>query len=296
MNARNLNNPKTPGKPQSGQVRIIVPAIAFFLAGVIITAAWFHRGAAGPTVAVSPDTELSQTTRTVLAHLNSPVEIRFYSVLDPASVPSSVQDFSSRVDQLLDKYKSAAGDHLKLVRCTVSSTTASTAALADGISAFNNDKGDACFLGIAVVCGPQKESLPRLVPDWEQALEADLTRAIAQAATPPVTAQAVAHTDRSTFDAVRRALPNIDTVSVEEGSAILHDNASAQIQQAAEDLRTAMDKAEQQFVNAQSPAAQQAARDQLRKVQAIGKARLEQIALDAHAQIVALQQIKNASP
>ena len=56
----------------------------------------------------------------------------------------------------------------------------SARAFADGLKSFNLDKGNACFLGIVVASGTQKELLPQLSPDWEQAVEPDLTRAIAR--------------------------------------------------------------------------------------------------------------------
>jgi hypothetical protein len=57
--------------------------------------------------------------------------------------------------------------------------------------------------------------------------------------------------------------------------------------------------AEQRLIEAQgsqSEAAQQAAAEDLRKIQAEGTRRIQQIAQDSHAQIAALQQLKKASP
>ena len=45
---------------------------------------------------------------------------------------------------------------------------------------FNIDKGEPCYLGVALAFKGHKESLSRLSPDWEQAVEPDITRAIAR--------------------------------------------------------------------------------------------------------------------
>ena len=142
---------------------IIIPALVFFLAGAALSAIWFSRGGLASRGAVparrTRPVALSDATKAVLQHLDSPVEIRFYSLLDASSVPDSVQAFAGRVDQLLAQYEQVAGDRLRVIRCDSLSSANANAAQADGISAFNIDKGDSCFLGIAVVCGGQKESL-----------------------------------------------------------------------------------------------------------------------------------------
>ena len=52
------------------------------------------------------------------------------------------------------------------------------AALADGIKGFNLEKGEGCYLGIALSSKGKKEVLPQLSPEWEPALESDVSRAI----------------------------------------------------------------------------------------------------------------------
>jgi hypothetical protein len=285
-----------PGEHAGG--RVILLALVFFLAGAALSAVWFSRGW-HHSDAETPAAVLSDATRAVLQHLDSPVEIRFYSMLDPSSVPESVQAFAGRVDQLLARYEQAAGGRVRVVRCKSFSNSSANAAEGDGIKAFNNDKGDACFLGIAVVCGGQKESLPRLEPEWEQALEPDVTRAIARAVEARPEAQPVARADTTTLDAVRKAIPNLDAVSLEEGTKILRDALMVQFQQAAKEMEVRVKDAEQRFIEAQgsqSEAAQQAAAEELRKIQAEGREKLQQIAQDSHAQIAALQQLKKTAP
>ncbi len=306
MNALPTNKPAVPVRPCHGRLSLarILPALLIFLAGVALSALWFYRGLwhpAPPVVAaaVDPASTLSDATRAVLQHLDSPVEIRFYSSLNPSSVPDSVQAYSGRVDQLLAQYEQVAGDRLSVIRSVSSSNFNADAAQADGISAFNIDKGESCFLGIAVVCGSQKESLSRLDPEWEQALEPDLTRAIARAAEAKAAAQPAAKADTAALDAVKRAIPNLDAVSLDAGAKILRDASLAQVKQAAAEVDAQVKAAQQRFLEAQasqSEAAQQAARQQILKIQAEGRARLTEIALNSHAQIAALQQLKKAAP
>jgi hypothetical protein len=291
------------GVKQRSAGRWIVPGLVFFLAGVALTAAWFYRGAwshaATGADAARPGTALSGATRAVLQNMDSPVEIRLYTMLDAASVPESVQAFAGRVDQLVGQYEQASGGRVRVTRCSSFSTASANAAQADGIKGFNMDKGDSCFLGIAVVCGDGKESLPQLAPEWEQAVEPDLTRAIVRAVASRPGAQPVARADTASLDAVRKAIPNLDAVSIEDGRKVLRDASQAQFIQTMGDMNTQIEDAEQRFLQAvatQSEAAQQAASEQIQKIQKERSRKLQQIAFASHAQMAALEQLKKTAP
>ena len=304
MNAVPKNSIEAAGRRRPGQhagARIFILALVFFLAGAALSALWFSRGGSQNL----PDTNnpaavaLSDATKAVLQHLDSPVEIRFYSSLDASSVPDSVQAFAGRVDQLLAQYEQVGGDRVRVSRCNPSSNFNASAAAADGIKAFNNHKGDACFLGIAVLCGGQRESLAQLAPEWEQALEPDLTRAIARATKAKTAAQPVAQASTATLDAVKRTIPNLDAVSLDEGTKILRAEGLAQFKRAANEMKAQENDAEQRFLKAQddqSEAAQQAIAEEIRKIHAAGRDKMKQIALNSHAQVAALQQLKKAAP
>ena len=119
-----------------------------------------RRGKSGSAAAHREAAALSDSTKAVLQRLNSPLEIRFYSLLDPASVPDSLPAFAGRVDQLLSAYEQEANGKLKVSPLNTQSPANANAALADGIKPFNLEKGDACFLGIAVASQARKESSP----------------------------------------------------------------------------------------------------------------------------------------
>jgi len=284
----------------AARVRGLVAGLAFFAAGVALGAWWFSRA---PSSAPAPAQEspgpvgLSESTKAVLQRVRSRVDVRFYCLLDPASVGDSGRQFSARVDQLLSQYEQEAGGKIRVSRVINISPAAANAALADGIKPFNNDKGDACFLGIAVVRDGQKESLASLAPEWEQALESDLSRAIAGVDASAASAPTVAKADAATLDAVRQAIPNLDSVSVEEGSRVLRAAALSRVEQAAQEVQARVKQAEEHYLQAQnspSGAELDAALKDLQQVQKEQALKLTEIALAARAQQEALEQLKGA--
>jgi hypothetical protein len=296
MNVSHTNNAGLAAKAQPGgrfRLRFMIPGLVLFVAGAALGAVWFSRHAA--LVAPPAELQLSDATKSVLRHLDSPVEIRFYSLLDASSVPDSVQAFAARADQLLAQYEQVAGDRVRVVRYNMLSQSNANSAAADGIKAFNIDKGDACFLGIAVVCDGQKESLSYLAPEWEQALEPDLTRAIVRADEARPAVQSVVRADIATLDALRRTIPNVDAVSLEEGTTALRNAGVIQFMQAAREIEAQVKEAREQFLQAQGDPSG-AAVEKLRKIQGEGVDKLKQIAISSHQQIAALQQLKKVSP
>src|ERR1035438_7273422 len=139
----------------------------FFL-GIAVSAFLFYgvakRGSAranGETNG-TPAITLSESTRAVLGRMEAPLEIRFYALLDAATVPNSVTAFAGRVEQLLSAYQQQASGKLKVTSVNSQSIPNANAALADGLTAFNLDKGQACFLGVALVLNGRKETLPQI--------------------------------------------------------------------------------------------------------------------------------------
>lgn len=296
-----------PRPNEQAGARTTLLLVVVVLLGIAVSAFWAYtsskRGAAGANneAAGPPAIHLSDATRAVLSRLESPVEIRFYAVLDPASVPDSVTAFAGRVDQLLSAYQQEGGNKIKVTRFNAQSNLSPNAAPADGIQPFNLDKGDACFLGLALVSKERKESLPRLLPEWEQALEPDLTRAIVRlldataAATAPLAASQV---NTTAVQEVKTLIPNLAAVSVKEGTQILQDAALKDFTAAAKEMQAQVKEAEQrlsQVLNGGSEAEQQAARQHLQQVQAEQTEKLRQITARAKAQIDALQQLKSAA-
>ncbi len=280
---------------------MVVLVAVFFLAGIALSAWWFKSASNGPkSMAATESTaeaKLSGGTREVLQRLGAPVEIRFYSSLDPASVPGSVQAFADRVEKLLSLYEQSSGGKIKVTLHNSRSNFNANAAVKDGIKAFNLDKGDACFLGLTVARGGQQETLANLAPEWEPALESDLTRAIDRAG-PAAAVPVVTQADTSALEAVKRAIPNVDSISLDEGTRLLRDSALAEFRQAAQELETKVREAQQRYLAAQSgqsEAEQQAAMRDLQQAQAEQADKLKQVAADSKARIEALQRLKSSA-
>ena len=281
-------------------IRILIPSLLFFLAGAALSALWISRSShAAAPADVTAAVPLSDATKTILQHLDSPIEIHFYSILDTSTVSDSVQAYAGRVDQLLSQYEQLGSNRVRLIRYSSLASSNVAAAQTDGIRAFNIEKGDSSFLGIAVVGNGHRESLSSLAPEWEQALEPDLSRAIARTAEAQSAAQPVARADAATLAEVKRLVPNADAVSLADGAGQLRGMAIAQFAQTAQELQAQVKEAQERFLKAQSSQSeegQKAALEQLRKIQAEATAKLRQIALNSHAQVAALQQMKKAAP
>lgn len=283
---------------QQGSARTIVLVGAFFLLGLALSAAWYHWKAPAGSSGVTGEqgSYLSDATKGILADLSAPVEIRFYSVLDPASVPEETRAFALRVDQLLAAYQAEAGSRLKVSRVQGG---VGPAAAADGLLAFNQDKGDACYLGLVVSSAGQKEIFGRLSPEWEAAFESDLSRAILRVTrkAPAVTTTAVAsgQPEAGTVAALKRELPDLSSVSVEAGSQTLRDTALEKFRAAVAEMQNETDKAQKRLAAANasgSATEQEAAAKDYQRVQSEQTAKLQKITSELQAKIEALQTIK----
>jgi hypothetical protein len=292
---------KLPATERAG-IRLPLLLVTFFLLGVGVSALWFYRN---PKRSVSNEVEgiqtssLSDRTKAVLAELRAPVEIRFYSLLDPGSVPVSLRDFASRVAQLLSEYQQAAKGMISVVRYdSVADTTAADAASADGLKPLNLDKGEACYLGLTVAQNGRKETLQLLSPDWEPALESDLTRAIlrvVKAKSPEKNPTPVVQLNAASIAEVKRAIPNLASVSVEQGTQILREAGVKELKAAADEMESQIKKAQDRLTQAQkggSEAELAAARKQLMELQTEQVERLKEIAARLETQISVLRQLK----
>ncbi len=286
------------------QARVQINILAMAAAFVLVAAATLHyvgtRGRGPAQVAAATNgIALSDSTRAVLNHLDSPVEIRFYSLLDQATVPASWFSFADRANQLLSEFQRQGNGKVNVIRSNSFSDSAANAASSDGLKPFNLDKGNACYLGLVVVCNEKRESLPELSPEWEQALEFDLSRAIEHVARSQSSMQnssgAPTRTDAAVIEEVNRAIPNLASVPLEEGTRILRESALDEFKAAANALAAQVGAAQQRLGEAQkggSEAEQQAAMKQLQQSQAEQAEKLKQIAARLQARVAALKQLK----
>lgn len=268
----------------------------FFSLGLATSALWSHRATKRETAA-DQEPQLSDTTKVVLDHLERPVEVRFYSLLDP-SAPASLGAFSGRVDQLLSAYQRQANGKILVTRRNAQANTSATTALADGIKGFNLDKGEGCFLGVALLCNGKKETLAQLSPEWEPALESDLSRAIGRLTEAPQAAATMPAPEAAVTEEVKRMFPNIASVSLEEGTRTLRETALKEFTAAVSEMQAQMMEAQGRLQRAQnngSTAEQESAMKQLQEVQAGQAEKLKQVAARSQAQLAAFQQLKAGS-
>ena len=150
--------------------------------------------------------------------------------------------FAARVDLLLSAYEKEANGKIHVVRHNTPSDANANAALEDGMRAFNRERGDVCYLGLAVTGNDKKETLPQLSAEWEQALESDLSRAIERVAGSEAkqqpTPKAPSGADTTALESVKQAIPNFATLSLEEGTRILREAAIKDFKTAADEMET----------------------------------------------------------
>lgn len=286
---------------QHASARIVLLALVCLIAGFAAGVYWIPRTAKlnGPVaLGATGERGLSEGTQALLKGLDSAVEIRYYALLDPTSVSDSFNAFAERVDRLLTEYRQESRGKIKLTRYTSPSDSATKAAAADGIKPFNMHRGEPCYLGLTVAYKNRKETLPHLSPDWEPAIEADLSRALIRVLSGGAAGTAFtapAEPDRAMIEEVRRLIPDWESVSVQGGTQILRAQALQEFATAKEALEQKVQAAEQRFVQAQSAdsaSAQQAALQDLQQLRAQQADSLKQLAARLQAQISALEFLK----
>ncbi len=127
---------------------------------------------------------LSAGTKAILAKLDTPVQIRFYSTQDSKTMPVALTNYAQRVEDLLSEYKQAAKGKIQIQRLDPEpDSDAEDSARLDGVEAQPLRTGDRVYLGLSVSMLDQKQALPFLTPDRERLLEYDISRAIARVMT-----------------------------------------------------------------------------------------------------------------
>lgn len=292
---------------ERAQTRSGILLVVCFLLGLGAGAYWFHRAAkstGAPATEPAQLNTLSEVMKADLQRLDSPVEIRFYVPANPGTLPESLQAFAGRVDELLSGYKHEAGGKIHVTRLDpLSNPEAEAIAKSDGIKPLPLATGDFYYLGLAIAYHDQKEMISPLVPEWELALPSDLSRAILRLTSLRSTAQRI--TDSFTADPaaakealqeVARAIPDVASVSLEDGTRMLRESAMEQVKAAVSEMQTQVAAAQQKLAatqNGKSEADQQAALKQLQQIQGEQTEKFRQITQRLQDQIAALKQLKS---
>ena len=197
-------------------------------------------------------------------------------------------------------YQQEAAGKIKITSFNSQTKAALNAATADGITVFNLDKGEACYLGVTLVLNGRKDTLSHLSPEWEQALEPDLTRAIIRlmdAARPVTIPTTVSQINTAAIQEVRALIPDLAAVPVESGKQILRDAALKDFTAAAKEMQAQVKEAEQRLTQAQNGGTdveQQAAMKHLQQVQAEQTDKLKEIAAKSKVQVDTFERLKAA--
>jgi ABC-type uncharacterized transport system involved in gliding motility auxiliary subunit len=130
---------------------------------------------------------LSAGSRAILKKLDTPVTIRFYCTQSESATAETVylKGYARKVEDLLGEYKQLAGSKLKIEKYDPQpDSDAEDSARLDGIEPQPLPGADRFYLGLAVKCADEVQSIPFLAPNRERLLEYDLARAIVRTGTP----------------------------------------------------------------------------------------------------------------
>jgi ABC-type uncharacterized transport system involved in gliding motility auxiliary subunit len=130
---------------------------------------------------------LSDGTKAILKKLDTPVTVRFYCTQSESATPETVflKGYARKVEDLLNEYKQAAGGKLKVEKYDPQpDSDAEDSARLDGLEPQPVPGAERFYLGMAIKCADQVQSIPFLAPNRERLLEYDVTRAIARVQAP----------------------------------------------------------------------------------------------------------------
>lgn len=271
------------------------------VAGLVLGFFWQQQRArplASVAASATKGIGLSESTRQLLTQLPEPVEIRFYALFADETAAPEWQTLAAHTRQLLSELERTANGRVQ-VRATERWTDEHAArAAADGVPPQNLAAGAPVYLGVVVQSGSRRETLPPLQPRWAAALELDLARAIARVTEPrsaPDSTTASAG-DAGVLESVCHQLPDLPSLSLEEGSRRLRDQALAEFkanvaerEQALQTVETRLREAEQRG----DEAARRAALAERRELEARYNTRLSELTARLQAQLEALKQLKS---
>jgi ABC-type uncharacterized transport system involved in gliding motility auxiliary subunit len=130
---------------------------------------------------------LSAGTKAILKKLDTSVTIRFYCTQSESATPETVflKGYARKVEDLLAEYRQVGGSKVKLEKYDPQpDSDAEDSARLDGIEPQALAGADRFYLGVAVKCADELQSISFLAPNRERLLEYDLTRAIVRSETP----------------------------------------------------------------------------------------------------------------
>lgn len=129
---------------------------------------------------------LSEGTKSILAKLDTPVQLRFYFSQSARDLDVGLRTYAQRVEDLLQEYRVYSKGKVEVKKLDPKpDSEAEDSATLDGIEGqMAQIGGDKIYFGIAISCLDAKSSIPFIAPQRERLLEYDLSRAISQVVKP----------------------------------------------------------------------------------------------------------------
>jgi hypothetical protein len=182
--------------------------------------------------APTPGIVLSQTTTRILAGLDTTINLNLFAPADASALPATLNGFVTRVESLLAEYERTAAGKLRVTKCDPQSDAAAKAAAgAAGVVPFASDNGEIVYLGLTVGNGAHIESISPLAPEWEAALESDVTRAIQRVSTKTVVKTQMVNQnpaqplpiDPAISEELLRMFPDLASQSFDDAAKVLRE-------------------------------------------------------------------------
>lgn len=278
------------------------------------TAGWFfwrqrQLPPAPEVAAATPAVVLTDATVKILTSLEKNVEVKFFVPRDPGLLPSELQAYVGRITDLLLEYERVATGKILVAHCDPQTDAgAKAAAGVAGVTPVATEHGEIYYLGLTVGNESRRETIAPLAPEWEAALESDLSRAILRVSaktpvgvggnTSPATPAQPAPIDPAISEELLRTFPDLASRSFDDLALSLRQRTLEDFKIAAAELQTKMAEAQKKLAAAQankSEAAQQEAAKELEQLQTVQANKLGGITARLQERIVTLQQLKAAS-
>ncbi|MEO0550601.1 MAG: GldG family protein [Pseudomonadota bacterium] len=157
---------------------------------------------------------LSEGTKSTLRDLSDPIDLTFVYTRTVGQEFPAVRAYAVRVRELLDAYRTVAGDRIRLREIDPAPfSPAEDEALAGGLIAVDTNGGDPLYFGLIGRNSVDDERvIPFLAPEQETSLEYDLTRMLARLDRPEPARVGLLTT-----------LPGMSAVTDEAGYSILRE-------------------------------------------------------------------------
>lgn len=284
---------------EQASARVVVVAVAALVLGF---AGGFYSRQLKPAESANRPTEqsdqafrLSEGARAVLKHLENPVEIEYYSLIEETNITGGLA-FPDQMWRVVQAFEQEGGGKVKAIRHSDISTAGSDAARAAGVQPLDPD-GGFTYLGLVVKADRRKEVLPRIPPQWSPALEYDVARMIERVGKTPFV-QKVAEDvalAKSASESVQQAIKDPASTSLEEGTRQLREAAQKRFEEVVKTMKAELAAAQERVRKAEQDndvAGRAAAAAELQKLQLAQREKMTALTLEAQAQVEAWTKLK----